>query len=112
MDNDNKDVIEPVADYLRSHQSGTDNNSPQNKYNDSRDQRKGKLKHSQMLYISCFLILSSNVTLFAENKTTYVETNKIRRGNVKTEQQNRSEEQRLDKRHIDEGSFKAFMCNE
>ena len=65
-----------------------------------------------MLYISCFLILSGNVTLCAENKTTYVETNKIRRGNIKPEHQNRSEEQRLDKRHIDEGSFKAYMCDE
>ena len=37
---------------------------------------------------------------------------KIRKGNIKPEHQNRSVEQRLDKRHIDEGSFKAFMCNE
>ena len=51
------------------------------------------------------------MTQCAENKT-YVETNKIHKGNIKLEHHNRSEEQRLDKRHIDEGSFKAFMCNE
>ena len=65
-----------------------------------------------MFYISCFLILSGNMTLCAENKTTHAETNKIHRGNVKTEHQNRTEEQRQDKRHIDEDSFKAYMCNE
>ena len=65
-----------------------------------------------MFYISCFLILSGNMTLCAENKTTHAETNKIHRGNVKTEHHNRTEEQRLDKRHIDEDSFKAYMCNE
>ena len=89
-----------------------DNNPQQNKYNGSRNQRKRKLGPNLMLYISCFRILSSNITLCAENKTSYVETKKIRKGNIKPEHQNRSVEQRLDKRHIDEGSFKAFMCNE
>ena len=58
-----------------------------------------------MFYISCFLILSGNMTLCAENKTTHAETNKIHRGNVKTEHHNRTEEQRQDKRHIEEDSF-------
>ena len=47
-----------------------------------------------MFYISWFLILSGNMTLIAENKTTHAETNKIHRGNVKTEHYNRTEEQR------------------
>ena len=64
-----------------------------------------------MLYISCFLILFGKMTLGAENKT-HVKTNKIYKGNIKPINHNRSEEQRLDKRHIDEGTFKAFMCNE
>ena len=38
LDNDKKVIIEPVTGYLRSRQSGTDNNSQQNKYNGSRDQ--------------------------------------------------------------------------
>ena len=74
--------------------------------------KKRKLGPNLMFYISCFLMLSSNMTLCAENRTKYVETNKIRKGNIKPEHQNRSEEQGLDKRHLDEGSFKAFMCNE
>ena len=51
------------------------------------------------------------MTLGAENKT-YVRTNKIHKGNIKPLHHNRSEEQRLDKRHIDDGTFKAFRCNE
>ena len=78
----------------------------------NRHHRKGKLGPNMMFYMSCFLMLSNNPTLGAENETKFTETNKISKGDVKTKHQYRSEEQRLDKRHIDEGSFKAFMCNE
>ena len=51
------------------------------------------------------------MTLGAENNT-YVRSNKIHKGNIKPSHQNRSEEKRLDKRDINEETFKAFMCNE
>ena len=63
--------------------------------------------------MSFFLILSGNVTMCAENKTTInIETNKILRKDAKIEHYNKTGEQRLDKRHIDEDRFKAYMCNE
>ena len=49
----------------------------------------------------------------AENKMTMnIETNKILRKDAKIENYNKTGEQRLDKRHISEDRFKAYMCNE
>ena len=62
--------------------------------------------------MSFFLILSDNVTMCAENKTTMnIETNNILRKDTKIEHYNKTGEQRLDKRHISEAGFKAYMCN-
>ena len=46
-----------------------DRNLQQTKYNGTRHQRKGKLGHNMMIYISCFLILFGKMTQCAENKT-------------------------------------------
>ena len=82
------------------------------KHDRNRNQRRRKLGPNMMFYLSCFLMVLNNPTLGAENVTTVIETNKINKDDVKPKHQYRSEEQRLDRRHIDEGSFKAFMCNE
>ena len=47
------------------------------------------------------------VTLGAENDT-YFKTNKIHKGNIKSLHRNTSNEQRINRRHIDDESFKAF----
>ena len=63
--------------------------------------------------MSFFLILSGKVTMCAENKTTMnIKTNNILRKDTKIGHYNKTGEQRLDKRHISEAGFKAYMCNE
>ena len=53
-------------------------------------------------------ILSGNVTMCAENKTTMnIETQKIQRKDTKIEHYNKTGEQRLDKRHIS-GDFPSI----
>ena len=94
-----------------SKKAEVDRNPQRIKNYGNRHHRKGKLGHKIMLYISCFLISFGKMTLGAENKT-YVRTNNIHKENIKPLHHNRFEEQRLDKRHIDDGTFKAFMCNE
>ena len=92
----------------RNYHVKKDNNLIQNKNDDSRQQKKMKLKLSRVFYMSFFLILSGNVTMCAENKTTMnIETNNILRKDTKIEHYNKTGEQRLDKRHIS-GDFPSI----
>ena len=78
--------LELATDNLkhRNHHVKTDNNLIQNRNDASKQQTKGKLKLSRVFYVSFFLILSGNVTMCAENKTTMnIETNKIQRKDTK-----------------------------
>ena len=64
-----------------------------------------------MPYLTCFLILFGKETLGEENDT-YFKTNKIHKGNIKSLHRNTSNEQRINRRQIDDESFKAYKCNE
>ena len=64
-----------------------------------------------MTYLTCFLILFGKVALGEENGE-YFKTNKIKKGNIKPLHRNASIEQRINKRQIDEESFKAYKCEE
>ena len=70
------------------------------KHDRNRNQRRRKLGPNMMFYLSCFLMVSNNPTLGAENVTTVIETNKINKNAVKPKHQYGSEEQRLTRRHI------------
>ena len=71
------------------------------------------MKLSCMICMSLFLILSSNITMCAEDRTNMdVNTNEILRKNVQMESFNKTGVQRIDKRHISEDKFKAYECNE
>ena len=74
------------------------------------------MKLSRMICMSLFLVLSSNITMCAENRMSMnTDTNEIFRKNVKTtrtENSNKTGVQKLDKRHISEDKFKAFECSE
>ena len=69
---------------------------------------------SRMICVSLFLVLSSNIMMCAENKISMnTGTNEIVREKENIESRNnRTEKQRIDKRHINEDKFKAFECDE
>ena len=96
-----------------NHHLETGYNLPRNRNSASRKQKEGRTKLSRMICMSLFLVLSSNITMCAENRMSMnTDTNEIMRKNVKMENSNKTGVQRLDKRHISEDKFKAFECNE
>ena len=64
-----------------------------------------------MPYLICFLILFDQVALGKESGEI-IETNRIRKGNLKPLHQNLSGEERITKRQINDVSFKAYYCED
>ena len=64
-----------------------------------------------MPYLICFLILFGQVALGKESGEI-IETNRIRKGNLKPSHQNASGEERITKRQINDESFKAYYCED
>ena len=50
--------------------------------------------------------------MLGKENEEYFKTNKIRKGNIEPLHRNASVEQRINKRQIDEESFKAYKCEE
>ena len=84
-------------------------------------ENKKQLVPSSMMFLSFFLVLTSNIMMCAEDNDIRMnaDTNKIVRTNINAirrtangKHTNEKETQRIGKRHVSENTFKAFECNE
>ena len=84
-------------------------------------ENKKQLVPSSMIFLSLFLILTSNTMMCAEANdiSMNADTNEIVRTNTKAIRRadtgkhiNENETQRIERWHVSENTFKAFECNE
>ena len=94
-------------DDLSSRKSEKLKHEKNNKYENKKEKRRNCL----MPYLICFLILFGQVALGKESGEI-IETNRIRKGNLKPSHQNASGEERITKRQINDESFKAYYCED